>query len=107
MWAAGEAHRVPIAVSNVLRTHAETVCLLALAAASTRFRSSGLTLTGIWYRDMFEDELMIEIDRCWNPGSDIRAPFGSGRYGTTERWIQATAISRLSQIRTLPPSRLP
>jgi hypothetical protein len=32
--------------SNVLRTHSETVFLLALAAASTRFRSSRLNLTG-------------------------------------------------------------
>ncbi|SPE29703.1 hypothetical protein SBA5_710001 [Candidatus Sulfotelmatomonas gaucii] len=32
--------------SKVLRTHAETVCLLALAAASTRFRSSELNRTG-------------------------------------------------------------
>jgi hypothetical protein len=30
----------------VLRTHSETVLLLALAAASTRFRSSGLNRTG-------------------------------------------------------------
>jgi hypothetical protein len=32
--------------SNVLRTHADTVCLLAFAAASTRFRSSRLNRTG-------------------------------------------------------------
>lgn len=36
-----------MAADKVLRTHAETVCLLAFAAASTRFRSSGLNLTGM------------------------------------------------------------
>ena len=35
-----------MAALNVLRTQAEMVCLLALAATSTRFRSSGLNLTG-------------------------------------------------------------
>jgi hypothetical protein len=35
-----------IAAARVLRTHSETVLLLALAAASTRFRSSGLKRTG-------------------------------------------------------------
>jgi hypothetical protein len=39
-------HICLIAVANVLRIQAETVCLLAFAAASTRLRSSGLNRTG-------------------------------------------------------------
>jgi len=35
-----------MAADNVLRTQADTVCLLALAAVSTRLRSSGLNRTG-------------------------------------------------------------
>jgi hypothetical protein len=45
---ASDFHTV-IAAFNVVRIHSETVCLLALAAFSTRWRSSGLkrTCTGV------------------------------------------------------------
>jgi hypothetical protein len=36
----------------------------------------------IWYRDIFGDEWMLEIDRYWNSEVGIWAPFGSGRHDT-------------------------
>lgn len=42
----GHIPHAPIAAASVLRIHSETVLLLALAAASTRFRSAGLKRTG-------------------------------------------------------------
>jgi hypothetical protein len=36
----------------------------------------------IWYRDIFGDEWLLEIDRYWDAQSGMWGPVGSGRYDT-------------------------